>query len=301
MPAFNAAKTIESSIKSVLGQSYQNWELIVIDDGSMDNTIQFLNNFCEQDQRIKLLRLPQNGGLPNARNQGCKIAKGSWIAFLDSDDLWHTGKLEQQVDFHLKNPSIEISHTDFQLFNDNGTIRRSFKSILEPIKEKQGSIYPGVCYRNPIGVLTVMASSRLLKEVGYFDSSLWTLEDQELWIRIARKGYQFGYIDKELAYYRSSSGSITSKTGKYKRAYKFLLNKLNKTYELDNRLLFRQYYRHFGTVYFKKGLFKLSLMYFWKSLRLFPYDWIALSTILYIVYSIVLCNRNIWLRSIAKF
>ncbi len=288
MPAYNAEKTIESSIASVLNQSFSDWELLVINDGSNDATPALVEKYCLHDSRVKILNLPKNAGLPNARNQGCLMAKGNFIAFLDSDDTWSADKLKMQLDFHRREPGIEISHTDFLAFNESGVVKRSFKRWLEPLKQKQGFIYPGVCYKNPIGVLTVMASNRLLKEVGYFDTSLWTMEDQELWVRIAKAGYKFGYLDKVLAQYRLSSVGITSKVGKYKRAYKIFIKKMNASGDLNKALLYRQYYRHFGTVYFKKRAFSIARLYFLKSLQLKSSDLVAFSTLLYFFY----CEAN---------
>lgn len=284
MPAFNAAKTIAESMESVLRQTFTEWELIVIDDGSTDETAEIVERFRRSEDRIFLLKLSKNGGLPNARNEGCKISSGEFIAFLDSDDVWLEDKLSVQVDFHARNPDIEISHTDFHPFNRNGVSKRPFKSLIDLKKNKQGDIYPQICYKNPIGVLTVMAKRGLLQEVNFFDASLWTMEDQDLWIRIAKRGKKFGYIEDVLAYYRTSEGSITSKTGKYKKAYKKFINKVLMSENVDTSLMWRYYYRHFGTVYFKKSQYGLSRLYFLKSIKLVPFDYIALSTYVYLFF-----------------
>ena len=287
MPAFNAAKTIAESIQTVIDQSYMDWELLVINDGSSDQTGDIVSEYQQRDTRIRHIKLPRNGGLSNARNEGCKAATGSFISFLDSDDLWAKTKLETQVSFHAQNPEIEISHTDFHLFNESGFLKRPFKYLINLKKHKQGYIYPAICYRNPIGVLTVMAKSSLLRSVGFFDANLWTFEDQDLWIRIARKRKAFGYIPNVLAYYRLVPGSISNKTGKYKKAYKTFIAKLLATDALDKNLLFRYYYRYFGTVYFKSHQFKLSRLYFLKSIQLVRPDFISLTTVIYVIYGIL--------------
>jgi len=282
MPAFNAANTISESIESVIGQTYGNWELIIIDDGSSDQTKLIAEQYAIKDARIKLLSLSKNGGLPNARNEGIINARGTMVAFLDSDDLWHKSKLGIQVEFHQKNPAVLISHTDFIAFNASGLIGRPFKWLTEPYKNKHGVIFPGVCYKNPIGILTVMLYKDLLFEVGKFDTTLWTLEDQDLWIRIAEKKIIFGYIAKKLAYYRYNETGLTHKTGKYKQAYKHFIKRI--TYpEVDINRLFRQYYRHFGTVYFKKKKWTLSKLYFIKSIRLRPFDLVSITTLVYLL------------------
>lgn len=288
MPAYNAERTIAESIKSVIDQSYKKWELIVVDDGSIDTTSEIVNDYRKKDDRIIIIELARNGGLSNARNEGCKAARGSFIAFLDSDDLWNERKLEKQISFHLVNPDIEISHTDFHLFNDHGFLKRPLKYFINLKKHKQGQLYPGICYKNPIGVLTVMVKRTLLNEVGFFDTSLWTFEDQDLWVRIAKRGKTFGYIPTVLAYYRLVPGSITGKTAKYKHAYRKFMTKLLKSDSLNPDLLLRYYYRYFGTVYFKNNQFKLSKLYFYKSIQLVRFDYISLSTFVYLIYVIAI-------------
>jgi glycosyltransferase involved in cell wall biosynthesis len=281
MPAYNASATIAESIRSVLNQSYANWELIIVDDGSRDNTVYIANNFAEKEKRIVLLKLSRNGGLSNARNEGWRIARGEFIAFLDSDDLWHEDKLEKQIRFHQQNPNIGISHTDFKSFKDGKVIRRPLRGFVHLRKYKYGKLYPEICYKNSIGVLTVMVRKSLLESVDGFDVSLWGLEDQDLWIRIAMKNNEFGYIDESLALYRITETGMVRATGKYKRAYKKLIYKTSSYPGLNMRMAWRYYYRYFGTAYFKKSQMKLAQLYFWQSLVIVPFDFISASTIVY--------------------
>lgn len=290
MPAYNAEKTISESINSVIKQTYSNWELIVINDGSNDNTLNILNLFAETERRIVIINLTKNGGLPNARNEGCKLAKGKYIAFLDSDDLWSVNKLTIQVEFHYSNPKIRISHTNFDSFVENGIVKRPFSRIIDKTNTKTGLLYPGICYRNTIGVLTVMLDKNLLKEVGYFDASMWTLEDQDLWVRIAKENKEFGYIDKILAFYRISPGGLSKKVGRYKKAYKYYIKKFNNASGIDSKMLWRFYYRNFGTLYLDKKEFRLSKLYFWKSILISPVDLISFSTVLYMIYGLLKGN-----------
>jgi teichuronic acid biosynthesis glycosyltransferase TuaG len=287
MPAFNAGNTIKDAIDSVKKQSFDEWELIIIDDGSTDDTSVIAQGCITPDPRVKLLKLERNGGLPNARNQGCMMAKGEYIAFLDSDDLWHKDKLKKQIQFHSDNPEIEISHTNFIAFDSSKFYARPFRKFLDSNEKVRGDIYPGICYKNSIGVLTVMVKRELLIHVNLFDPSLWTMEDQDLWIRIAKEKKEFGYLTEALAYYRISEGGISKKTGKYKRAYKKFFRKILHENNLNERLLFRYYYRHFGTVYFKKENYKLSTLYFIKSLKLLSFDRQALSTYMYVLYGLI--------------
>ncbi|MCC8423980.1 glycosyltransferase [Mucilaginibacter sp. UR6-11] len=269
MPAFNAAATISASVESVLAQTYRNWELIIINDGSSDNTVGLATKYAQADNRIVVVDLKKNGGLPNARNQGINKATGDFVAFLDSDDTWAPEKLNKQVNFHLKQPTIKISHTGFDLFNAGGVVKRPLKRIVEFNYKKSGNLIPSIYCKNSVGVLTVMADKELIQKVGGFDINLWTMEDQDLWIRIAKLGEEFGYINEDLASYRLGSGGITNKINKYKNAYRKLIAKYKvETIETKSyRLALANYYRYFGIVYLKEGAYKLSLLYLVKSIK----------------------------------
>jgi teichuronic acid biosynthesis glycosyltransferase TuaG len=288
MPAYNAGTTIAESIQSVLNQTFRNWELIIVDDGSTDNTGGIVNNFINADTRLVLLSLGKNRGLANARNEGCKMARGDYIAFLDSDDLWHSEKLRLQLDFHLSNRGIEISHTDFHFFDVHGILKRPLKYLVNQDRHKVGKLYPRICYNNPVGILTVMATKTLLQEAGFFDTALWTMEDQDLWVRIAKMGKAFGYIPRVLAYYRLVPGSITSKTGKYKKAYKTFMSKVSSEGTLDGSRLLQYYYRYFGTIYFRDRKYRLAKLFFCKSIMVGRFGMIAITTALYFLYAVIM-------------
>lgn len=118
MPAYNAEKLISDSIESVLSQTYTNFELLVIDDCSKDQTIDIVEQFIEKDSRIKLIKKGKNQGVAFARNSGIDIAQGDFIAFLDSDDLWCESKLEKQVKLLNENIDVDITYTEYFRFND---------------------------------------------------------------------------------------------------------------------------------------------------------------------------------------
>jgi glycosyltransferase involved in cell wall biosynthesis len=267
MPAFNAEKTITKSIESTVKQTFDDWELIIINDGSTDSTLKIITSFQQLDSRIKLINLLNNKGLSNARNEGILNAKGDFITFLDSDDLWHKDKLKIQNDFHSRNPESKISHTDFNLIiGDEVTIRR-FRFISKLVYKHSGNLFPQLIFKNPIGILTVCLKRELLNEVGVFDTNLWTFEDQDLWLRVSRKS-NFSYITSVLASYRISTGGITSKTGKYKRAYKHFIKKHFETaqkYGLIEESL-SVYHMYFGVQYYKSKNYFLSILYFQKSI-----------------------------------
>jgi teichuronic acid biosynthesis glycosyltransferase TuaG len=267
----------------VLKQTYSGWELLIVNDGSSDATAALAEEWQQRDTRIVPVHLSKNGGLPNARNEGIRHARGEYIAFLDSDDLWHADKLQVQMAFHKQHPDIGVSHTDFESFSEQAANRRPFKNMVNLHTPKSGQLFPALCYNNVVGVLTVVVRKDILHRVGFFDTTLWTMEDQDLWIRIAQLREPFGYIPTVLAYYRLSESGITSKTGRYKAAYKKFIGKVGSLAGVNITLMWRAYYRYFGAAYFKKGKHKLARLYFCKSIRLVPFDYFAIPAYIYLV------------------
>jgi len=183
IPTYNRQDHILDAIKSVQNQTYKVDEIIVVDDGSTDNTKQLLKNLD-----IKYI-YQDNKGVSSARNTGIKNAKNSWITFLDSDDIWLDSKIEKQVQFHKNNPNILISHTD-ELWIKNG------KQINKKYHQRKPF---GWCFEDnldscKIGPSTTILHKDIILDIGYFDEDLIVCEDYDLWLRILQK-YQLGFID----------------------------------------------------------------------------------------------------------
>ncbi len=285
MPAYNAERTIAESIESVLEQDYEDWELIIVNDGSNDRTLQIIKEYLLKDNKIKLISLNENKGLPNARNEGIKLSIGKYIAFLDSDDIWLKNKLSIQLNYHQNNKHIKISHTGFKMFNENGYVKRPFRFISDFAYKNEGDLFPQFLYKNVVGILTVIIERDLLNEVGGFDTNLWGLEDQDLWIRISQKNVYFGYVNRQLSLYRISNEGMMKNLTRYKKAYKKLIHKHAVLISENEKINFSWavYYKYFGTEYYKKGCSKLSLLYFWKSISLSTNWLFNLTTLLYIL------------------
>ena len=128
MPNYNSEKYIEATINSVLAQTYHNWELLFVDDCSSDASLELVKAF--QDERIRIFSMKKNGGAALARNKAIEEAKGRWIAFLDSDDLWIPEKLEKQITY-MQNNGVSFSYTDYEVIDENNTIISTFKPQLE--------------------------------------------------------------------------------------------------------------------------------------------------------------------------
>ncbi len=193
-PVYNAERFVDETIRSVLNQTYSNWELLLIVDAkSSDQALFICKNWQLRDPRIQVLEGPTNLGVANNRNNGIQAAKGEFIAFLDSDDVWLPEKLERQTSFMLKN-RVEFScHTYGQMAPDS--------SPLPLIRHCPPEItYVDLLKSNVIGCLTVMVRTSVIKQFSF--NPLLPHEDFVLWLEILRKIPKAYGLDEKMALYR---------------------------------------------------------------------------------------------------
>lgn len=195
MPSFNAGLYIKSAIESILHQDYSNWELLVVDDNSTDCTKDLVLNFM--DKRIKLISLQENSGSPSKpRNIGLSHAKGDYIAFLDSDDLWFSNKLSTQIEFMLREDCL-FSCSSYQLFGlKNG--------LYEPPREVT---YNDLLKNNSIGCLTAIIHKSLLFGLKFPKCGH---EDFSLWLKVLKVYGSCKSVGVVLAKYRVVGNSVSS-------------------------------------------------------------------------------------------
>ena len=203
IPTYNRAKYISEAINSVLNQSFKDFEIIVVDDGSTDNTRAILEPYlC----KIKYC-YQKNSGPAKARNEGIKIAKGEYIGFLDSDDLWLPEKLKFQMDFFTQFPNIEILHCNLEFLKEGEILGFNFNKIG---LIKGGYIFNDLLLlKGDIFMPCVIIKRAILDEIGLFNESLHTAEDTNMFLRIAKK-YYFGFIDKILVRIRIHQDNLTT-------------------------------------------------------------------------------------------
>ncbi|MED2872949.1 glycosyltransferase family 2 protein [Bacillus thuringiensis] len=207
IPSYNASSFIKETIQSVQSQTYTNWEMIIIDDVSKDNTRELIKEEIKKDGRIQLIELQENGGAAIARNIGINNAKGKYVAFLDSDDLWLPEKLEKQLEF-MQNNDIAFSFTSYQIMNQDGTLTDKVVHVPEKIN------YNGLLKNTIIGCLTVMLDIEKLGRVQM--PNIRTRQDTATWLKILRQGHYAYGLDEVLSKYRKVENSISSK--KFKMA-----------------------------------------------------------------------------------
>jgi glycosyltransferase involved in cell wall biosynthesis len=182
IPAYNTKLTIERAIKSVLSQTYQDYEIIVVDDGSTDKTAECIRHF---DSTIKYLH-QENQGVSAARNAGVAAADGKWIAFLDADDEWHPNKLNIQMKYIISSPNIIFVSTK-DIYADQGE-NQPFPSFA--INDSEYSVWQQIAIlrKNKINTSSVLLKRDIFNKVGGFDVTLLHSEDRDLWLKVLYQG-----------------------------------------------------------------------------------------------------------------
>lgn len=199
-PTYNSAKYVAETIESVLAQTYQDWEMLITDDCSTDNTWEILSEYANKDARIKIFRLDKNGGAGVARNNSIKQAKGRFITFIDSDDLWHPNKLERQVSFMLEH-NIPLSFCSYTLFDD---IVDNKGQVTAPKRVN----YSKELKCNYIGCSTAMYDLTLVDK--HFFPSMRKNEDWAMWLDLLKK-IEYGHgLQESLIKYRIGHESVSS-------------------------------------------------------------------------------------------
>lgn len=230
IPTYNCEKYIVEAVGSVLKQTYQDFEVIVVDDGSTDNTKNVLTPYSDRITYI----YQANAGPAAARNVGIINSKGKYIAFLDADDVWNEKKLQIQVDCFKKDPRIDLVCSDSERFSDGGVLSGT---KLGKIRVPKELTFEKLLYQNYIQTLTVMVRRECLEKVGCFDESkdLSYVEDYDLWLRVARS-YKIEYLDQPLARYRFQPQNRSSNVIKIRQAVLVMLDKMcNKWPEISKQ------------------------------------------------------------------
>lgn len=258
VPNYNSSKTIEDALTSVINQTYKNWEMIIIDDYSTDNSIDVLKQFCRTDRRVKYISLLRNSGIPAVpRNKGIEKAKGIFLAFLDSDDVWHPQKLELQIEFLTKREA-DFCFTDVFPFKGIGEIENLIKKSF-----KYGNIFYStlshskLLYKNVVSTSSVVLRSSILDKLRFHeDVNYKAIEDYLFWLTIHQYKIDKSYWLKHyLVFYRLSNLSISkSKLAMLRKNYTVYSN-----YKVNGKSLGLRKYIYISTYIF------LSLFHFVKS------------------------------------
>lgn len=201
-PVYNASRFLDETAQSVLQQEYSNWEWILVDDCSKDDSKEKLTRLSESDDRIKVFFQNVNKGSGQARNLAINKASGKFIAFLDSDDLWRKDKLKKHVKFMLEKKAV-FSHTSYGFIDEEGNkIKSVFRVSNIPVTYKM------LLKRTEISCLTAMYDQEAIGK--FYMPDIRRKQDYGLWLKILKEGYVSEPMDEELAFYRQVKGSATN-------------------------------------------------------------------------------------------
>jgi len=207
VPTYNHARYLGRALQSVLDQTYTNWEVIVIDNHSTDNTDEVITSIA--DSRLTYLKIHNNGVIAASRNAGIRVARGAWIAFLDSDDWWTADKL--QACFERINGQVDLIYHDLEIVT--GQPRLFGRKTIRSWQVKTPVLMDLLLKGNSIVNSSVLVRKRLLEQIGGIDENVEMIaaEDYNTWLRIAKLTDQFIYLPRRLGFYLIHSQSISQK------------------------------------------------------------------------------------------
>ena len=199
IPAWRAEKTLGDTLRSVLGQTWKNFEVLVVDDCSPDGTLALARSFAEKDSRVRVLAQEQNGGVSKSRNRGVREARGEWIAFLDSDDMWMPDKLEKQMALAARHPEAGLFFTGSAFISEDG---KRYTYTL-PVPERVN--YRQLLSQNVISCSSVLAKRALMEQFPMGNDAVH--EDFAVWLKVLREEPWAYAVNEPLLVYRVSRSS----------------------------------------------------------------------------------------------
>jgi len=251
IPTYNRAGFLKKSVQSVLNQTFQDFEMIIINNYSDDNTLEIVNSF--NDNRIKMINFRNDGVIARSRNQGIMHSTGNYIAFLDDDDLWLPNKLELQVNYMHRHPEYFLIYSNAWII-DNTYQRKQL--YLRRRTYPQGIVFNRLIKENFIPILTVLIKREIFRDIGFFNEapSLKGVEDYEYWLRITLK-YKIGFVNEPLAEYRVHSSMTSNELNVARLVQTVLLYVLNNFSVPSNNKILEKFYE----------LYCYSALHNWKN------------------------------------
>lgn len=198
LPVYNGGEHLEEAISSVLSQTYENLELIIVDDCSTDNTPQIISNFMEKDNRVKTIRNKVNQKLPRSLNIGFSLAEGELLTWTSDDNRYKSNAIEKMSEYLEHHTEVEMVYCDYTLIDENGT----------EVEEKHLDEPERLPWRNTVGAC-FLYSRKVAQKVGNYDSEMFLAEDYDYWIRIYKEG-GIAHLSENLYHYRRHGKSLTS-------------------------------------------------------------------------------------------
>lgn len=270
MLCYNHEKYIKEAISSVLNQTFRNFELIIINDCSQDNSEKIINYYIKKDKRIKYLIHKNNLGIAKSLNEGLRLSKGSYLAFLADDDVWKINKLTENLKILKRNQKIDVVWSDFIIIDKNGSLIK--QSILSRFKKR--NFYPNYLFKilikkNVICHGSVLMRRRCIRNIS-FNENLQYLNDYLYWLELSIK-YKFYYIPKPLVKYRIHGKNVGNDKLDHAqdtiKLYNIILKKYYKNFKKDTKLFINLQLRISALLYqYEKR--KQSNKFFFSALKL---------------------------------
>jgi glycosyltransferase involved in cell wall biosynthesis len=273
MPSYNTAEFILQAIESVRAQTYTNWELLVVDDGSSDDSRNLLNTFAS-DSKVRVF-LKENGGTASARNLAIKEAQGTLLAFIDSDDVWAKRKLDLHVLTHISYPEIDVTFSGWQRIDEKGI---AFGDLHVP----QHRAYEVVDFLRGFGITTAslaVCQRSVVDKVQGFDEQIQVVEDLDFWYRILSFGGRIVGVPEVLTEYRNRRDQITRNIPLHHKNWLVMSEKLRRLFPTEwaahRHLAHMNHFRVMSNVTFLMGQNKKAREYLWKALAESPVDFVV--------------------------
>ena len=266
-PTYEREDFIEEAVNSALGQTYKNIELLVIDDGSTDGTVDKLKQY-ESDPRFNYF-YQDNQGQSTARNKGLSIAKGEFVCFLDSDNHWAKNKIEESLKLFEIYPDTDIVYANVTLIDEHGT-----EISTENMTRHSGNISKYLLRDNCVSFNTAMVRKKSIDEISGFDSTLRRADDYDFWLRLSAKN-KFLYVPQYWAYYRVMENQISSNKDARFEANELIMNKFisKSEHQLKSKDINQSrayFYNRRGRYYGSEGRTFEAIRDFIKAIRLYP-------------------------------
>ena len=220
-PVYKCEKYISKTIESVINQTYKNWEIILVDDCSPDDSADIIKKYADNDKRIKYIKLKENSGAAIARNTALENSKGRFIAYLDADDLWMRDKLEEQLQFMIDN-NYGFSCTSYEVIDNEG---KKLNKEIHMLKEVD---YIGFLTNNLIQTVGIMVDLSIVDKKLLEMPNIRRRQDAATWLQILKSNNKCYGLDKVLAMYRRTENSLSSNKFKAVKGVWYLYRKIEK-------------------------------------------------------------------------
>ncbi|EKE97146.1 MULTISPECIES: glycosyltransferase [unclassified Tolypothrix] len=299
LPVFNGAKTISETVQSVLNQTFVNWELIIINDGSQDSTLDIIEKFESAEPRLRIFSYP-NAGLAASRNRGIALSLGEYISFIDADDLWTPNKLKSQLTALQEQSKAFVAYSWTDYIDANGKFVKSGGHTTDT-----GDVYQKLLLWNFIeNGSNPLVRKEVFDTVGGFDESLSAAEDWDMWLRLAAR-YEFVVIPEVQVLYRLSMNSMSANL---KRQESTCLTVINKAFAAPRAESLGHLKKHTISNIYKYLTFRslevdpdkvdrwISTLFLWKTLRYNPKFYTNTRIIFIAIFRIIFPSLYFYLK-----